>query len=489
MNKKGFTLIELIAVVAVLSILMLLVVPNLIRNYNDSKKEVFHDNVVRIYDSAESTYVSSGGKSGNYNSDDNKLNSSISKNIKYEVDISEDGKITKIFVTDGSYTFSKEDSNGLTKSDLTKEDIKDGDSEDVSSTNMYDKLLEDNPTRLVRNDFSKTLTVTNTNTLYSASESINGSVPVNVYYFAGNAKNNWVKFGGYYWRIIRTNHDKSIRMLYAGTTNDTTKGYIGESVYTDMISTTAKTAGYMYGGTDEYGNSEGDVSFSRKNEEDSAIKKYIDGWFDGTGSKTYTSINKSDPLVNYVNYLSKDAVYCNDREVANESSYDAYKPFYFIAFDRLDYDNDGDNASPSYNCAFIEDAFSVNNSKAKLKYPIALMSADELSYAGAVVGDYLYSVKTWFYNNKNDDESIVGKKFWWTMTPVQSSYYSSYVIIPRVIIGTGELNGIGQGEIAMSTINGTLAIRPVISLKSCTVYKSGDGSADNPYEIEMNGGC
>ncbi len=128
MNKKGFTLIELIAVVAVLSILMLLVVPNLIRNYNDSKKEVFHDNVVRIYDSAESTYVSSGGKSGNYNSDDNKLNSSISKNIKYEVDISEDGKITKIFVTDGSYTFSKEDSNGLTKSDLTKEDIKDGDS-------------------------------------------------------------------------------------------------------------------------------------------------------------------------------------------------------------------------------------------------------------------------------------------------------------------------------------------------------------------------
>lgn len=197
---------------------------------------------------------------------------------------------------------------------------------------MYDKLLEDNPTRLVRNDFSKTLTASNTNTLYSASESINGSVPVNVYYFAGNAKNNWVKFGGYYWRIIRTNHDKSIRMLYAGTTNDTTKGYIGESVYTDMISTTAKTAGYMYGGTDEYGNSEGDVSFSRKNEEDSAIKKYIDGWFDGTGSKTYTSINKSDPLVNYVNYLSKDAVYCNDREVANESSYDAYKTILFYCF-------------------------------------------------------------------------------------------------------------------------------------------------------------
>ena len=256
-----------------------------------------------------------------------------------------------------------------------------------------------------------------------------------------------------------------------------------------MVSITAKTVGYKYGGTDEHGNSEGDVSFSRRNEEDSAIKKYIDGWFDGTGNKIYTSINKSDPLINYVNYLSKDAVYCNDRGVANGSIYDAYKPFYFISFDRLDYDNDGDNANPSYNCDFIEDAFSLNNSKANLKYPIALISADELSYAGGVVGNYLYSVKTWFYNNKNDDESIVGNKFWWTMTPVQSSYNSSNVIIPRVIIGTGELNGIGQGEIAMATVNGSIAIRPVISLKSCTVYKGGDGSADNPYEIEMNGGC
>ncbi len=488
MNMKGFTLIELLAVIAILAILMLLVVPRLVNNYKDSKKEVFYDNVIGLYDSAETTYVSSGTTGGKYSSSGRKLDAKISDDIIYEIDISNDGKITKIYVESDGYVFSKENSNGLTKKDLTKEDIKESNDESALAT-MYDKILSDNPTRLVRNDFSKTLTVTNTNTLYTATESINGSVPVNVYYFAGNAKNNWVKFGGYYWRIIRTNHDRSIRLLYAGTTNDTTKGYIGESVYTDVVSITAKTVGYKYGGTDEHGNSEGDVSFSRRNEEDSAIKKYIDGWFDGTGNKIYTSINKSDPLINYVNYLSKDAVYCNDRGVANGSIYDAYKPFYFISFDRLDYDNDGDNANPSYNCDFIEDAFSVNNSKANLKYPIALISADELSYAGGVVGNYLYSVKTWFYNNKNDDESIVGNKFWWTMTPVQSSYNSSNVIIPRVIIGTGELNGIGQGEIAMATVNGSIAIRPVISLKSCTVYKGGDGSADNPYEIEMNGGC
>ena len=36
------------------------------------------------------------------------------------------------------------------------------------------------------------------------------------YYFRGNVENNWVKFAGYYWRILRINGDGSIRMIYAG---------------------------------------------------------------------------------------------------------------------------------------------------------------------------------------------------------------------------------------------------------------------------------
>ena len=36
------------------------------------------------------------------------------------------------------------------------------------------------------------------------------------YYFRGNVENNYVKFAGFYWRIIRLNGDGSIRMIYAG---------------------------------------------------------------------------------------------------------------------------------------------------------------------------------------------------------------------------------------------------------------------------------
>ena len=60
---------------------------------------------------------------------------------------------------------------------------------------MYDKILEDNPTKSERTDFSTPFTTNTANTLYKATE--NGT---DVYYFAGQDTestpiNNWVKFG------------------------------------------------------------------------------------------------------------------------------------------------------------------------------------------------------------------------------------------------------------------------------------------------------
>ena len=37
------------------------------------------------------------------------------------------------------------------------------------------------------------------------------------YYYRGSVENNYVKFAGYYWRIIRINGNGSIRMIYDGT--------------------------------------------------------------------------------------------------------------------------------------------------------------------------------------------------------------------------------------------------------------------------------
>ena len=132
------------------------------------------------------------------------------------------------------------------------------------------QIMSDNPKRSTRsnnnngtNDFATPLTTTTTGTLFTSTESIAGGTPKEVYHYVGNTTNNWVKFGtfatdgpirGYYseknflfkeyttleecnsaylfstncsyawrkgdpiyWRIIRTNHDGSIRLLYVGT--------------------------------------------------------------------------------------------------------------------------------------------------------------------------------------------------------------------------------------------------------------------------------
>ena len=316
---------------------------------------------------------------------------------------------------------------------------------------IYGRLLADNPTISERTDFSTTFTTTNTGTLYKSTESIAGSTPKDVYYFAGDAKNNWVKFADFYWRIIRTNHDGSVRLLYSGTSPDTTSGYIGESAYGDPAYQIQ--GGYMYG---DYGS----IDKARGNTTDSTIKTYIDTWY-------------SNNLLSYTKYLSKEAVYCNDREIMEgEYNNDSNQgPYYYAAYVRL-----VTNKTPTYDCTNNKDAFSGSNSEAKLKYPIALATVDELSYSGGVFGTNLSSPYVWYYTNSTG-ESVMGKTNWWTMSPYKWNGVSSR---------NWAVNGSGLpgylSEYVVSHSDGR--IRPVISLKGNLIWKSGDGSSTNPYEVE-----
>ena len=100
---------------------------------------------------------------------------------------------------------------------------------------IYGRLLADNQTIKTRTDFSTVFSEENTGILYKSTEkSVHNTVDTTVYYFAGNAKNNWVKFAGYYWKIVRTNEDGSIRLLYHGTSHDSTESYIGKSSFNSL---------------------------------------------------------------------------------------------------------------------------------------------------------------------------------------------------------------------------------------------------------------
>ena len=356
------------------------------------------------------------------------------------------------------------------------------------------QIMDDNLTRETRTDFSAIFTTTNTGTLYKATESIAGGTAKDVYYFAGDAKNNWVKFGTYkingpirgyssststsyreyvsmeectsassynyncsyawsagddiYWRIIRTNADGSVRLLYSGTATDTTSGYIGTSAF-NSTKDDPIYVGYMYGTT-------GNLASNRTNENNSTIKGVIDTWY-------------SNNLSSYSKYISTDAVYCNDRKAP---SYNASSSFAYYVYTRL-----VTNKTPTYDCEDSKDAFSGSNSEAKLTYPIGLMTADEITYAGGYKFTSLTSPYAWYYLNSAGG-SITGSNYWWLLSPFNCNGNGSRVWFVFGSVRPGNLDSL--------TVNPSGGVRPAISIKGDALYSKGDGSPEKPYEIVYN---
>ena len=330
---------------------------------------------------------------------------------------------------------------------------------------LLSQILKDNPTRSTRsnnnngtNDFATPLTATTTGTLFTSTESITGITdsPKEVYYYAGNTTNNWVKFAGLYWRIIRTNHDSSIRLLYVGTSHDTTDGNIGTSKF-NISDNSPKYAGYKYG-------EDTSLDTIRNNTTDSTIKTFIDSWYETN-------------LTNYTKYLSTSAVYCNDRSLGTGQTYSVSSGFNFAPYYRMDPATKAAKANPSYNCTDIRDAFSVDNTSAKLDYPVSLMTADEIAFAGGVAYQEMNTPYAWFISNSVGTQV---SSFWWSLSP--NYWYYGFAFVWR-------WNPV-NAYLVNDEVDYISAVRPAISLKSCIKYSTGDGTSESPYEIvETSSGC
>ena len=273
--------------------------------------------------------------------------------------------------------------------------------------------------------------------------------------------NNWVKFGknasnqDLYWRIIRTNSDGGVRLLYHGTSTTTTDAYIGTSSFNKTYND-SMYVGYMYG-------TSGSQASNRANTNNSTIKTAIDNWY-------------ASNMISYTKYLSTTAVYCNDREVGSGTYSAKGSKFYYAAYTRLD-----TNKAPSYDCTNNNDKFTVDASvgNGKLTYPIALMTADEIAYAGGVA--YTNS-PMWYYTNSSL-ESSTGSTNWWLLSP--GSWDGSGKA--NVFYVDGSVN---PGYLYSWWVSSMRGVRPVISLKSCVKTSGGDGSASDPYTIlETTSGC
>ena len=209
------------------------------------------------------------------------------------------------------------------------------------------------------------------------------------YYWRGAVDNNWVSFAGFYWRIIRINGDGTIRLIYTGTSSSSTSDdTIGTSTFSINSSTYNDNdyVGYMY-----------TIGSLRGTSDESGIKKVLDNWY-------IDNIENEEKNIHYGQYIDGNAGFCGDRTPSTSSSSSNGQggiettTTYYGSYIRL-----YTNKSPNFKCTNMGDLYTTvgsNDGNQALDYPIGLITADEVAFAGGVSGinNYEYYLKTSEYS-------------------------------------------------------------------------------------------
>ena len=190
------------------------------------------------------------------------------------------------------------------------------------------------------------------------------------------------------------------------------------------------------------------------NKTDSTVKTYLENWYQNN-------------LMNVDNIISKDTIFCNNREIST------YKTIYYpntgygptaTFYNTPRIYGEGMPINPYLNCPQANDRFSVTAVKGngKLSAPIGLITADEVKLAGASSSqNTLY----YLYTGTN----------YWTMSPSQFSDWTSAMIYFVNSVGT---------LYNWNEATQTRGVRPVINLDTTKVTFTGTGTMQEPYVVE-----
>ena len=188
---------------------------------------------------------------------------------------------------------------------------------------------------------------------------------------------------------------------------------------------------------------------AQTNTTDSPIKTKLDSWY-----KT-----------NLTSYTSKlaDETFCSDRSITSGSGYLTTPTTFYGAYNRLQ-----DRKTSSLKCSGDNDKFKMSNESAKLNYPVALITADEVVMAGGRA----------YYNgaySPNSNYYLYNGKYFWSLSPshFDSNYSSAYV---WYVMPSGSLS-------PWYYVAYSFGVRPVINLRANTLITKGDGSFLNPFVL------
>lgn len=301
------------------------------------------------------------------------------------------------------------------------------------------------------------------------------------------------------WRIVRTTGSGGVKMVYNGiwSNNTCAKTQGGAQVTTSAFNNSSASVGgtnynglqyqnmhaigYTYSNvaastttptalSDLLGSSGNDTT---TNKNSSIIKQYIENaWFSGA-------------IGDYESVLEPSAGYCSDRTVYPNGSYalsnklpedtkvvpygtSSMTVYRYGAFAR----NWSTSQNPSLKCPRgVVDIYSTtigSGGNGQLKYPVALLTADEASFAGS--GNSTAANGSSYHANSY----LRSGSDFWLLSP--SSRYSSGRAGGFILRSNGALNDNG--------VNNGRGVRPAISLSHGTNISSGSGTATDPWVID-----
>ena len=275
-----------------------------------------------------------------------------------------------------------------------------------------EKIYNVNVTRksdilFLKNEIMENKLITTTPTLTSssaASDDVSGlykSTATNTgkptYYFRGNVENNYVKFAGFTWRIVRINEDGTIRIVMQDGINSNTE-YKFNSSYNNYT--------YMY-----YTNSQ--------------AKTQLESWYQ-------TNIGSKKDLAKNV---ATGAYYCEQAKAKRDSSWTSGNANMTVY----------SSYTPDFKCS------SDGNGKGQVNSNVGLLTYDEVVYAGVYTNfsggkNYLYSdYRHWTMSPAGyfNYSSII-----WTITPSSMYFYTanSVNIILNPVINIKSDTQISDGD-------------------------------------------
>ncbi|MBQ9484919.1 hypothetical protein IJU85_02335 [Candidatus Saccharibacteria bacterium] len=385
---------------------------------------------------------------------------------------------------------------------------------------LYDKVAELSRGTLAQNNISLTDAITTPTSTNKATDTSNSGVFIydatlrgavsdasndhTIYFYRGiletnpgtygsagsaNAYPNYVKLSNNTcWRIVRTTGSGGVKMIYNGiwinsawtdsscansssSTQLTTRAFAsqGTSAESDWYNNMAYV-GYTFNNdvTDSTTNTPlstilGSDTYPEYNNARSNIKTYIeDTWY-------------ASNMTAYTNKLEASAGYCADRTVYNTSNVLQSESTETLPYSTTTYYFGAKvrstiaGATPSYACPrstvdlyhYVANSTGVSN---ELKYPAALLTADEVALAGSGYGasSTNYSAQSFLRS---------GSSFW-LLSPDSRFGHASVFFLNN------------SGALDFRYVDSTFGVRPAISLIPGTVITGGSGTATDPWTVE-----